>query len=440
MSATTEKHPREASASHPSYAPPSTRFDRFVELISAASWWASVLVLVALLATIWTVIDGTGGTKRALPHLFYVPIILAVVPFGFRGGLATAVVAGILCGPLLPVDTLTGEQQSPSAMLVRGTMFVVVAWVASASMVLRQRLYAERISRDLREAMIGPAAEADGVDLSLVPLIPDVLDQRTFHPVFQPIYSLSDGHLIAVEALTRFDAEPVLTPDVWFLAAHHAGRGADLELAAIEAAIEGAADLPEDVELWLNLSPMTVAHPRLRSLIDMCGNRRIALELSEHAVVADYDILEERLASLRQPGVQIAVDDAGAGFASLRHIVRLAPDITKLDISLTQNLASSPVRRALGEAMIAFVHRMDGLLVVEGIEKPADLTAWAALGADAVQGYLTGYPRPLPAERRSPIVLSLLGLTTDGHRPAPSPSSRNRGSAPSPSSSRNRGR
>ena len=84
VSATTEKHPREASASHPTYSPPATRFDRFVELISAASAWASVLVLVALLATIWTVIDGTGGTKRALPHLFYIPIILAVVPFGSR--------------------------------------------------------------------------------------------------------------------------------------------------------------------------------------------------------------------------------------------------------------------------------------------------------------------------------------------------------------------
>lgn len=345
-----------------------------------------------------------------LPHVFYLPILLAAFRFGYRGSLATALVAGTVCGLLLPVDTLSGEPQTLRAILVRAVMFLVVAWVASASMSVRRRLDAERLSRDLRAAIIGPADESLSVDLSLVPLIPGVLERRAFHPVFQPIYSLSDGHLIAVEALTRFDVEPVRAPDVWFLAAHHAGRGADLELAAIEAAIEGAVDLPGNVELWLNLSPMTVAHPRLRRLLDMCDERKIALELSEHQIVADYDVLVERLVRVRQAGVQIAVDDAGAGFSSLRHIVNLAPDITKLDISLTQDLASSQVRRALGEAMIAFVHRMDGLLVVEGIETAADLIAWAALGADAVQGHLTGYPGPLPADRLSASVIALLGI------------------------------
>jgi len=378
--------------------------------MTAAPGWAGVLVLGALLATIWAMVYGTGGTKFALTHLFYIPIVLAALPFGTRGSVATAVVAGVLCGPLLPVDTVTGEQQTVSSTIVRAIMFIAVGWIASESMALRRRLDAEHLSRDLRAAIIGPADESQSVDLSLVPLIPGVLERRAFHPVFQPIYSLSDGHLIAVEALTRFDVEPVRTPDVWFLAAHHAGRGADLELAAIEAAIEGVVDLPENVELWLNLSPMTVAHPRLRALLDMCDERKIALELSEHQIVADYDVLVERLVRVRQTGVQIAVDDAGAGFSSLRHIVNLAPDITKLDISLTQDLASSQVRRALGDAMITFVHRMGGLLVVEGIETAADLTAWAALGADAVQGYLTGYPGPLPPERLSASVIALLGI------------------------------
>jgi len=419
VNATIENRRPKPFASRPAYARTSTRFDRVVSRISAVSAWAGVVVLGALLATIWTVIYDTGGTKGALPHLFYLPIILAALPFGIRGALATALAAGVLSGPLLPVDTLTGEPQTPGAALVRGAMFLVVAWVASGSMALRQRLYAERISRDLHEAIIGPAAETQSVDLSLVPLIHDVLDQRAFHAVFQPIYSLSDGHLIAVEALTRFVAEPVRSPDVWFLAAHYTGRGTDLELAAIETAIAAADELPEDVELWLNLSPMTVAHPRLRALIDRCGNRRLAFELSEHSIVADYDILAARLARFRQAGVQIAVDDAGSGFSSLRHIVRLAPDITKLDISLTQNLASSPVRRALGEAFIAFVHRMDGMLVVEGIETASDLSAWAALGADAVQGFLVGYPGPLPVERLSPIVTSLLRIPADHPRPGP---------------------
>lgn len=417
MSAAVAKQPRKDSASRPAYAELSSRIDRALARTSAAPAWASVLVIGAVLAAIWAVVYGTGGTKGAMPHLFYLPILLAAFLLGFRGALGTAAVAGILSGPLMPVDTLTGEHQPLSAILVRASMFLVVGWVATASMALRRRLDAELISRDLRAAIIGPLDETLSVDLSLVPLIPDVLDRRAFHPVFQPIYSLSDGHLIAVEALTRFDVEPVRPPDVWFLAAQHAGRGADLELAAIEEAIAAADGLPEDVELWLNVSPTTVAHPRLRMLIEMCGIRRIALELSEHAVVADYDVLEAHLERVRQSGVQIAVDDAGAGFSSLRHIVRLAPDITKLDISLTQDLAGSQVRRALGDALIAFVHRMDGTLVVEGIEDAADLSAWAALGADAVQGYLVGYPGPLPVERSSAIVTSLLRLPTDQLQP-----------------------
>ena len=116
-------------------------------------------------------------------------------------------------------------------------------------------------------------------------------------------------------------------------------------------------------------------------------------------MLAYYELLKDRRARIRQPGVKIAVDDAGAGFSSLRHIVRLMPDITKLDISLTQDLASSPVRQALGEAMITFVHRMEGLLVVEGIDTDADLSAWSAPGAAAVKGCLTGRPGPLRAER-----------------------------------------
>jgi EAL domain-containing protein (putative c-di-GMP-specific phosphodiesterase class I) len=414
MNASSGDGPPPSPASHFSYTPSFSRFDLAVERVSGASTWAGILVLGALLAAIWVVIDSTGGTKSALPHLFYVPIIVAALPFGTRGSVATAVLAAILSGPLLLVDTVTGEKQTLSAMLVRGIMFVAVGSVASASMALRQKLYAERISRDLREAMIGRAAETEAVDLSLVPLVSGVLDRHAFHPVFQPVYSLRDGRLIAVEALTRFDVEPSRAPDIWFLAAHHVGRGTDLELAAIEAAIVAADELPDDVELWLNLSPVTIAHPRLRTLIDMCGGRKIALELSEHAIVTDYELLKERLARIRQPGVQIAVDDAGAGFSSLRHIVRLMPDITKLDISLTQNLASSPIRRALGEAMITFVHRMEGLLVVEGIDTAADLSAWSALGADAVQGFLTGRPGPLPAERLSASVLSLLGIPVYG--------------------------
>jgi len=102
------------------------------------------------------------------------------------------------------------------------------------------------------------------------------------------------------------------------------------------------------------------------------------------------------------------VDDAGAGFASLQHIVRLAPDVIKLDISLTQDVGSSAVRRALGGGLVEFVHHTGATLVVEGIEDEADLRTWSELGADAVQGYLVGRPGAPTTDLASPIITALL--------------------------------
>lgn len=121
-------------------------------------------------------------------------------------------------------------------------------------------------------------------------------------------------------------------------------------------------------------------------------------------------MLAEPLAVLRRGGIMIAGDDAGAGFARLQHVVQLAPDVFKLDISLTQDVGSSTARTALGGALIEFVHRTGALLVIEWIETDLDLRPSSDLGADAVQGYLVGRPTPLPADLSSEVVTDLLGV------------------------------
>lgn len=390
-----------------------TAMDRVVGWGLTVPRWASAVVIGALLVVIWVVVYAAGGTKTATPHLFYIPILLAVLPFGIRGTSVVAVAAAVVAGPFVPLDTGSGEQQALVGMLIRGSSFLSVGVLASMSMALRQRLDDQRVARDLQDILGGPLAPPVTTDTGLIPLVADILSRRAFHPVFQPIYSLHNGYLVAVESLTRFDVEPYRPPDAWFAAAELAGLGADLEIAAIEAAIDAAADLPADVSLSLNASPATLADPRLHGLLSARGGRSVTLELTEHAVIKDYDLLEVPLAALRRAGVMIAVDDAGAGFASLQHIVHLSPDVIKLDISLTQHVGSSAVRRALGGALVEFVHRTGAMLVVEGIEDDADLMAWTELGADAVQGYLVGRPGPLPAEPASPIITALLDMPSD---------------------------
>ncbi|MGV8979447.1 MAG: EAL domain-containing protein [Cellulomonas sp.] len=387
----------------------SALFNRSVARGSRAPAGLVIGVLAVLLAAAWVLVYTTGGTRSALPHLFYLPIILAALSFGFRGAMATALVATLVSGPAIPLDVASGEPQTTLGWLVRGAMFVLVGAVTSLVLVMRERADAEQLSTEVRSAMTPASPDRHGHG-DLLPVIDAVIDDSTFHPVFQPIYSLTDGTLVAVEALTRFDVLPYRTPDLWFAAAAVAGRGVELEIAAIAAAIAAAQDLPSDVSLSVNASPATLAHPGLLDLIRACDGRQLTVEITEHAVIEDYHLMKERIAEIRALGVQIAVDDAGAGIASLQHIVQLAPEIIKLDISLTQHAGSSPFRRAMAGALIEFAHRSGATLVVEGIEDTADLTLWSALGADAVQGYLVGYPAALPAMPSSPLIVAMAPL------------------------------
>src|SRR5262249_42296595 len=152
--------------------------------------------------------------------------------------------------------------------------------------------------------------------------------------------------MAGVECLSRFDLEPRRTPDVWFNAAHDAGVGMDLELRAIEGALEALHALPAPLSLSLNSSPDLIISGRLDRVLATTDLSRVVLEITEHASVTDYDVLMAPLATYRARGAKLAIDDAGAGYASMRHILALKADIIKLDMSLTRNIDTDPSRRA----------------------------------------------------------------------------------------------
>lgn len=381
------------------------RLDRVVRSASAAPRWVTAGVLIASLGLGWLIVYWSGGTHMATPHLFYLPIMAATLPFGLRGSVLAALAATVLCGPLMPIDVSTGEAQEPISWIIRGVMFVSVGCVAALAVRVRERAYERQLAAELRETFTRVATEGP-LDPDLLLRVGEVIDQRRLHPVYQPIYRLDDGRLSSVEALMRFDAEPHRTPDLWFGAAHAVGRGPELELLAIELALEGAHELPVTVDLSVNASPAVLDDERLHALLATAG-RPVVLEITEHAAVEDYPVLERAVEVLRALGAKIAVDDAGAGFASLRHVVHIAPETIKLDISLTQNLAASPLRRALGASLVEFAQQAGAQLVVEGVDSLADLSAWTALGAHAVQGELVGLPGALPVPETSSLITAL---------------------------------
>jgi len=220
-----------------------------------------------------------------------------------------------------------------------------------------------------------------------------VLRQHSFHPVFQPIVATDSGRVIGHEALTRFEAGA--PPDQIFGEAAAAGLGTRLELACLKAAIAAARALPANSGwLSLNASPELLLG-ELRRLKDLLtgADRPVVLEVTEHAVIDSYSRLRAALAEL-PAGVEIAVDDAGAGFASLRHVVELRPAYVKLDISLVRGLDQDPVRQAMVTGLVAFARRSGSALIAEGVETETELAILRSLQVGYVQGFLLGRPRP----------------------------------------------
>ncbi len=210
--------------------------------------------------------------------------------------------------------------------------------------------------------------------------------------VLQPIFDLSTGEPMAVEALARFDDGASEGPSVWFVEANEEGLGPDLELAALAVAVASFATLPADLCLTVNISPSVVVLPQFGEVIDGVPTDRLIVELTEHTAVEDYDSLGASVGALRERGLRIAVDDAGAGFASLRHVLLVEPDFLKLDISLCAGIARDRRRRALARALLAFAEEIEIATVAEGVESAEDLDALRALGVAFGQGFHLARP------------------------------------------------
>jgi EAL domain-containing protein (putative c-di-GMP-specific phosphodiesterase class I) len=221
-----------------------------------------------------------------------------------------------------------------------------------------------------------------------------LLDREGLDVEFQPIFDLVDCSIVSLEALTRVWSEPMRSPAVWFAEAAEVGLGAELELLAIQTALNRLDEFPADVALALNVSPSTALDPRFTELLLDVADR-IVIEITEHAQVDDYDALQAALAPLRDRGAQLAIDDVGAGFANLRHILRLSPDIVKLDLSLTQEIARDPAREALASSLVGWAGGFGASVVAEGISCDEDLDVLRALGVDYGQGYHLARPSSL---------------------------------------------
>jgi EAL domain-containing protein (putative c-di-GMP-specific phosphodiesterase class I) len=241
----------------------------------------------------------------------------------------------------------------------------------------------------LASGLLGPGLDAHQRDADLRADIERTIREQAFTPVFQPIVRLTTGEAIAYEALTRFaDGSP---PEGRFADAATVGLGIELETAALGVALENARALPDGLILSLNVSPSFVLdHRSLGKVLGRAG-RPLILELTEREPIDDYAALRAAIARLDL--VEWAVDDAGAGYASLRHIIELRPRYVKLDRGLVTGINGDPIRQALVTGMLHFASSIGVEIIAEGIETEAERLTLRELGVVLGQGFLFGRPR-----------------------------------------------
>lgn len=249
------------------------------------------------------------------------------------------------------------------------------------------RVFADMAAVEIEHEISGQAAKRIVEDR-----IDAVLQSDHLSMVFQPIVDLRTNRVVGFESLARFSAEPYRTPDVWFSEAGLVGRAVELETQAIRMALARVAELPPDVYVTVNASPETIVKGALADVLRGHSLDRIVVEVTEHQAIERYEDISEAVAPLQHEGLRIAIDDAGAGYASFRHVLNLHPHIIKLDNSITRAIDVDRSRRALAAALCGFARETGCGIVAEGVETQSELDAVRALGIGKAQGYHLGRP------------------------------------------------
>lgn len=214
----------------------------------------------------------------------------------------------------------------------------------------------------------------------------------------QPIVNLTDRRLVGVEALARF--RDGRGPDAWFKDARETEQTLQLDRLTFMAALALVDELPSHVYFSINATPELILDATFRrDLLQRQGCLpRLVIEVTEHERVHDYVALNAALSLLREHGLRIAVDDAGAGYASLTHVVRLRPDIVKLDRELLTELSADRARRSIVTALVMLALDLGASVTGEGVETWDQLETLDTLAVDHGQGHLFERPSTDPRD------------------------------------------
>ena len=209
----------------------------------------------------------------------------------------------------------------------------------------------------------------------------------------QPIVDPRSGAIHAYEALARFGRRSTDSPLHWLAVAEEFGERDLLERACLRAALELFVKRPPGVSLSVNLSAPVLLDRRTLALLEQPANLSgLIVEVTEEALVQSEAQLQQAIKPLLARGAKLAVDDMGAGYSGLRQITTVHPSYLKLDRSLITGIDEDHDRQALVGALVGYASHVGSLLVAEGIENAAELSALVELKVPLVQGFYLARP------------------------------------------------
>lgn len=365
------------------------RAERLFEASNRLPWVAAAGVIGVCLAAAWQVTYVGGGSRTVLPHLFYVPVLLAASRFRWTGAALTAGIAGILVGPLMPVDVASGAAQSVANWSGRLAAFLVVgilvAWLTMESRPsILGRVRDNRVAAELRAA----------------------LRDNQFVVYYQPIVRLATQQVVGFEALCRWHhpTRGVVSPAQFIPAAERTGVIVALgqyvlrEATGQLAAWTGAGH--RDLSVAVNVSSAQLGHPDLiddvRAAVrdSALDPAQLHIEITETAIISDPQMALAHITALRALGVRIAIDDFGVGQSSLSFLYQLPVDIIKIDCAFVADMTNDPKCTALVHGIIRLADAIGARTIGEGIESQEQCRALQALDCELGQGYHLARPAP----------------------------------------------
>lgn len=260
----------------------------------------------------------------------------------------------------------------------------------------------------LEEALQDSATERQKDAKKRTEELKKIIKEEEIYSLFQPIVKLPEFKIIGYEALSRGPGQGEFErPDKLFKIAYQSDLVIELERICRKKSLAAACDMKPEHMLFLNIEPDSINDPELRQIAasnlllnSYLTPERIVLEITERSAILDFSSFRSALEYFRALGFKIAIDDAGAGYATLQSIIELKPDFIKLDMSLVRNVDTDDVKQQLLKALINFGKETNVKMIAEGIETKAELRTLLEMDIRLGQGYVFAYPsEPFPEIR-----------------------------------------